>query len=417
MAANLTVTAAGLFAIGAYVGWLHRCFMAEQRARAAAHHQSELFCTTLNSIGDGVIAIDQSGRVTFLNSVAQELTGWTKTEATGQPLDAVYQITNESTRDTLVNPAARSLTEGCVVPLSDDARLVARDGTERPVADCAAPIRDARGTTTGAVLVFHDVTDARRLEEQFRQSQKLEAVGRLAGGIAHDFNNLLTVINGYCQLVEGDPTVSQSSRDFLGEIHHAGDRAAALTQQLLAFSRSQLFQPTPCDLNEIVASASNLLKRLIGEDVIMQLQLAPDLWTIQADRGRMEQILINFAVNARDAMPGGGEISIETANVEVTQASSSDHADAAAGQYVVLTFRDTGQGMEESVRSRAFEPYFTTKEFGKGTGLGLATVFGIVKQSDGYIRIDSQPGAGTTFQVYFPRSGEGRSSEARSGEA
>ncbi|MGN6544752.1 MAG: two-component system sensor histidine kinase NtrB [Aureliella sp.] len=404
IASCLFITALGLLAIGAYLRLLHGCFIAEQHALAVAYQQSELFRTTLSSIGDAVIATDKSGHVTFLNAVAQELTGWKEEDAAGQPLEHVFHIISESTRDRVPHPTARPLAEGRINGLTNHTLLVARDGSERPITDCAAPIRDARGEASGAVLVFHDVSEARRLEEQCRQSQKLEAVGRLAGGIAHDFNNLLTVINGYCQLVEGDPTVSQSSRDFLREIHRAGERAAALTQQLLAFSRSQLLQPTLIDLNEIVSSASSLLKRLIGEDITMHLRLAADLWTIKADRGQIEQILINFAVNARDAMPRGGDIFVEAANVHVTVANSSSYADAAEGRYVMLAFRDTGMGMDESVRMRVFEPYFTTKEYGKGTGLGLATVFGIVKQSDGHISVESQPGAGTTFRVYFPRA-------------
>lgn len=402
--ASSGVAVLGLFAVGAYVHLLHRCFMAERQAEAAAYRQSDLFRATLSSIGDAVIATDPLLRITFLNAVAQELTGWSAKDAAGEPLANVSPIIHETTRDPMHHPAAQSLAEGRVTALAEHTLLVARDGTERPIAGCAKPICDARGETTGAIMVFRDVSDSRRMEEQFRQSQKMEAVGRLAGGIAHDFNNLLTVIDGYCQLVEDDPTISQNSRTFLCEIHRAADRAAALTQQLLAFSRSQVLQPTLIDLNNIVASASSLLKRLIGEDVMMHLDLAPDLPGIRADRGQIEQILINFAVNARDAMPSGGEIFVTTARVHINAHNSSDQAGPVAGEYVMLAFRDTGMGMDESVRKRVFDPYFTTKEYGKGTGLGLATVSRIVKQSEGFLDLQSSPGAGTTFQVYFPKA-------------
>lgn len=372
-------------------------------ANAQLHEQRDWFRTTLASIGDGVISTDAQGHIVMLNDVARQLTGWNPEAAVGQPLEQVFQVISETTREKMDNPAHQTLSQRMIVGPANHALLIARDGSERPIADSAAPIRDADGNVTGAVLVFRDVTETRRLEEQYRQSQKMEAIGRFAGGIAHDFNNLLTVINGYCQLLAADGQMTDSSRDYLGEVHAAGNRAAALTQQLLAFGRMQLAHPQILDLNDVVLSINRMLTRLIGEDIRMETELSQELWQVNADRGQLEQILVNLAVNARDAMPRGGTIRLSTENLTITPNHTAMHGDAPAGQYVTLAFRDNGQGMDESVRQRAFEPYFTTKELGKGTGLGLATVFGIVKQSQGFITLTSKLDQGTQVRIYLPR--------------
>ncbi len=226
------------------------------------------------------------------------------------------------------NPAQQALNQRVVVGLANHALLVARDGSERPIADSAAPIRDGNGEVTGAVLVFRDVTETRRLEEQYRQSQKMEAIGRFAGGIAHDFNNLLTVINGYCQLLLTETQLTDSGREYLNEVHAAGNRAAALTHQLLAFGRMQLAHPRILDLNDVVLSVNRMLERLIGEDVRMVTELKHDLWRVSADQGQIEQILVNLAVNARDAMPRGGTIRLSTDNLTITSNNAGEHDDA-----------------------------------------------------------------------------------------
>jgi PAS domain S-box-containing protein len=251
---------------------------------------------------------------------------------------------------------------------------------------------------------FIDITERRKLEEQLRQSQKMESVGRLAGGIAHDFNNLLTVITGYSELLLGQLGEKLSLRKEVEEIKRAGERAAALTHQLLAFSRQQVLQPKVLDLNEVVSQIEKMLRRLIDESVELRTVLGPGLWKVNADPGQIEQVLVNLVVNARDAMPGGGKITIETANVFLDEEYSRGHLPAQPGSYVMLAISDTGMGMDEETMSQVFEPFFTTKGLGKGTGLGLSTVYGIVKQSMGYIWAYSEPGKGSTFKVYFPRT-------------
>ncbi len=283
-------------------------------------------------------------------------------------------------------------------------RVVCPDGTVRRVVDRGTSIVDDTGRVTMVSGVVSDVTERRLLEEQFRQAQKMESVGQLAGGIAHDFNNLLTVINGMAELAVSQVAEGGQLHDDLQEIRRAGERAAALTSQLLAFSRKQILAPTAVNLNSIVAGIESMLQRLLGEDIALVVVPNDSLGIVKADPGQIEQVIANLAVNARDAMPHGGQLTIETNNVELDAEYARLHGGTLRpGSYVMLAVTDSGMGMDDVTRARIFEPFFTTKDPGKGTGLGLSTVYGIVKQSDGFIWVYSEVGKGTAFRIYLPR--------------
>jgi len=293
-------------------------------------------------------------------------------------LRAGYRVTNSETREHDREGRPRVFLNN-VVGFIEDGHLVRVWGTQR------------------------DVTEQRHLEEQFRQSQKMEAVGQLAGGIAHDFNNLLTAILGNTQLLLRELPPGDSKRGDVEEIRKASERAASLTRQLLAYSRRQMLQPEVLDLNVVVAEMDKMLRRLIGEHIALVAVLTPDLGRVRADPNQIEQVIVNLAVNARDAMPDGGKLTVETANVDLDEAFAQAHLGSVPGSYALLAVTDTGAGMDATVRAHLFEPFFTTKEVGKGTGLGLATVYGIVKQSGGYISVYSEPGRGSSFKIYLPR--------------
>jgi two-component system cell cycle sensor histidine kinase/response regulator CckA len=288
-----------------------------------------------------------------------------------------------------------------------DYRIVWPDGTVRWATSRATVLYDAEGQATRIIGAIMDITDRKRLEEELRQAQKMEAVGHLAGGVAHDFNNLLTIISGSSEILLQRLPPGDRVRDLVAEIRQACNRAADLTQQLLAFSRRTVLAPKLLDLHESVRESEKLLRRLIGEDVELNTFLAPKLDPVKVDPVQLGQVIMNLAVNARDAMPTGGTLTIETRNSELDETSSAKIIEATPGRYVVLRVSDTGSGMTPEVQLRLFEPFFTTKEKGKGTGLGLAMVYGVVKQSGGFISVDSQPGRGTAFEIHFPAA-EGR---------
>ncbi len=290
-------------------------------------------------------------------------------------------------------------------PYSIDIRIVRRDGSVRAVhAQGEAATDDGKPTRMFGTI--QDVTEFKDLEAQLRQSQKMEAVGRLAGGVAHDFNNMLTVITGYSEFLLKRLSESDPIRSEISAIRQAGERAAGLTRQLLAFSRRQVLAPQVLNLNKVVSEMEKMLGRLIGEDVEISMVLGQGLSNVKADPGQIEQVVMNLAVNARDAMPEGGKLTIATADADLSEAYASEHVGVVPGLHVKLSVSDTGVGMDDETRAHIFEPFFTTKEVGKGTGLGLATVYGIVRQSGGYVAVESSPGKGTTFAIYFPRAEE-----------
>jgi PAS domain S-box-containing protein len=295
------------------------------------------------------------------------------------------------------------------LPFDHEYRIMLPDGAIRWIWDRAFPAQDAAGKVIRYVGVALDVTERKVLETQLRQAAKMEAVGQLAGGVAHDFNNLLTIINGYSEIVMENLDADAKSSAYLKEVRNAGERATSLTRQLLAFSRQQVLTPQVLNLNTVVSNVQKMLRRLIGEDIELCTILDPSLSPIKADPGQLEQVIINLAVNARDAMPTGGTLSIETSNVELGVAYAQSHPNAKLGPHVVLSVADTGVGMTPETKAHIFEPFFTTKEQGKGTGLGLATVYGIVKQSEGFIWVYSELGQGSVFKIYLPIVNEGLS--------
>jgi PAS domain S-box-containing protein len=371
----------------------------QREALEALEASEDRYRTLFENANDFMFVLDRSGRITSLNRAGELLTGYSRSELVGKPFAGICSRARDIDE---IGPAA-------AMPAEPGARnyeacILTRDARERIVEVSSRPLIE-RGEIVGVQGVARDVTERRRLEQQLQQAQKMEAVGQLAGGIAHDFNNLLTAISGYAELLlsklSGDDALARDAE----EIRRAGDRAAALTQQLLAFSRRQVLQPRVIDLNLVVGETESMLRRLIGEDIELVTRLAGDLWPVRADSGQVEQVIVNLAVNARDAMPLGGRLTIETLNVDVDAEPAPGRGPMAPGPYALLAVSDTGVGMTDEVRSHVFEPFFTTKEQGYGTGLGLATVYGIVKQSGGFIWVRSDVGTGACFDVYLPRVG------------
>jgi PAS domain S-box-containing protein len=356
----------------------------------------------IRAVAQGILITDATqpdNPIIFASPGFEQLTGYTAAEVVGRNCRFLQGPDSDREAVARVRTAVKD-GQPCVVELLN----YRQDGTAFWNELSISPVRDEDGQLTHFVGVQADVTARRRLEEQYRQAQKMEAVGQLARGIAHDFNKLLTIINGYADLLLQSLPPADPSRELLAEIHRAGERSAGLTRQLLAFSRRQVIAPRVLDLHTVLADTEKMLRRMIGEDVRLTTAPGPGLWPVRADPGQVEQVLLNLAVNARDAMPTGGRLTIETRNVELDDEYARAHHGARAGPHVLLAVSDTGCGMTPEVKARIFEPFFTTKGPGKGTGLGLATVYGIVAQSGGHVGVYSEPGVGTTFKVYLPRA-------------
>jgi PAS domain S-box-containing protein len=369
-----------------------------QSIRKQLVEREELFRLITENAADMIAVVDTKGRRLYNSPSYEKILGYTPQEL-GETT-AVDQIHSED-REKVLKAAADASSTG--VGTSLEYRMRHKDGSWRTLESRASTILKG-GQVEKLVIVNRDVTERKHLEEQFRQSQKMEAVGRLSGGVAHDFNNLLGVIIGYGEIVQEGTAEDSPLRTCIDEILKAGHRAGALTRQLLAFSRQQVMDPRVLDLNAVVKDMEKMLKRLIGEDVQLKTALDPELMRIKADQGQIEQVIMNLAVNARDAMLNGGELRLNTSNFYMDEDFIRRYPyPVLVGDYVLLTASDNGSGMDATTRARVFEPFFTTKEKGKGTGLGLSMVYGVVKQSGGYIDVVSEPGAGATFKIYLPK--------------
>jgi PAS domain S-box-containing protein len=384
---------------------LRRALEDAARAEAARARSEQRFRKLVEYSSDVITLLDGAGRIVYSTQAQQPTLGYDQGELVGhRVVDLVHPDDGERAQALL-----RSVLAPGAAVTRDALRVRHKNGTWRDL-EIAAVNRLDDPIVEAIVVTYHDVTDRKRaeaalraLEEQHRQAQKMEAIGRLASGVAHDFNNLLTAILGSAELLLEDLPADHPGRVEAEETRKAALRAADLTRQLLAFSRQQVLVPQVLDLNAVVTNVDKMLRRVIGEDVELRTVQAPGIDAVRADPGQLEQVLLNLAVNARDAMPRGGELTIETANVDLDAAYVAEHPAATPGRYVTFAVRDTGTGMDAETQARLFEPFFTTKEKGKGTGLGLATVYGIVKQSGGHISVRSEPGQGTTVTVCLPR--------------
>lgn len=369
-----------------------------KEAEKALLESEERYRRLIELLPDG-IAVYQDGLIRMANPAGIRLLGYDSTaEIIGRPM---LDFVHPDDRAAVIERARAQLEHGQAVPPREE-RFLRRDGTAVLVEVTGAPF--PLGGRPAVMVVVRDVTERRRLEDQLRQAQKMEAIGRLAGGVAHDFNNLLTAINGYADLLLHTLHEADPARREVEAILKAGRRAARLTQQLLAFSRKQVLEMRVVSLGALLEDLVKMLRRIIGEDIDLLVTTSPGCGNVRVDPAQMEQIIVNLAVNARDAMPDGGRLTLEVADAELDESYAQEHAEVLPGPYVCLTVADTGIGMSDEIRSHIFEPFFTTKE--SGTGLGLATIYGIVKQFEGHIQVDSTAGQGTRFKIYLPRAAE-----------
>jgi hypothetical protein len=357
---------------------------------------------------DAIVTIDRTGRISEFNRAAEQMFGHAREDALGQEVGHLIVPHAYRERHFAALAAYDSSAPLGLLRRRLELEGLRADGTTFPMELALVSLPSSQGPLFTAFM--RDLSEQReaeralrKSEDQLRQAHKMEAVGQLAGGVAHDFNNVLTAILGYADLLMDEFTEDDPRRADLQEIRRAADRAAGLTRQLLAFSRKQVMQPRILNLNDIIMGVETLLARLVTNDILISVRPSPDLWRVRADPGQIEQVLMNLAANARDAMPHGGRLLLETANVTVTEVDDVHRPGLKPGDYVALTVTDTGEGMAEEVRAHVFEPFFTTKEQGKGTGLGLATVYGIVKQTEGAVYVENHQGQGARFVIYLPR--------------
>jgi PAS domain S-box-containing protein len=379
---------------------------ARQRAQDALATEKERLAVTLRSIGDGVITTDISGKVVFINKVAEVLTGWNSEEARGRDLDEIFNIINEQTRETWANPATKVINSGQIVGLANHTVLIARDGTERSIADSGAPIFDAASAIIGVVRVFRDVTEQIRTEKELLKVQKLESVGVLAGGIAHDFNNILAAILGNINLALFDKGLKDETKNLLAAAEKASLRAKDLTGQLLTFSKGGEPVKEMASLENVIKDSASFV--LHGDKVACHYTIPENLWMVDIDKGQISQVIQNLVVNASQAMREGGKIQITCENIHVSGDSlpfeSGTFAKDRGCGAVKISIRDNGTGIPAGVLEKIFDPYFSTKK--KGSGLGLAITHSIISKHGGHIAAESKPGNGSTFTIYLPATEE-----------
>ncbi|MDF1554802.1 MAG: response regulator [Deferrisomatales bacterium] len=401
---TVPVPEGGYGEVSAALGAFNQMAAERKQAEEALRRSQEHLSITLNSISEAVVAVDTQGLVTGINPVAEDLTGWEEAAALGQPVGTVFRIVSEDTGEAAESPVDQVLREGRVVGLGRGRLLVGGDGTTRRITDTAAPMRDRQGRLVGVVLVFRDITEEQRLQEQVLHSQKMDSIGQLAGGVAHDFNNVLSGIMGAAELLlQQVPSTDAASRSYLEMILGSTERAAELTQKLLAFSRKGKLLSRGVDLNHVVREVVALLEHTIDPRIEIHQNLAPGPMPILGDPAQLQNALLNLAVNARDAMPAGGSLTLSTSITVLDEEYCRRQGDdLSAGEYVEVGVADTGAGIAPALQARIFEPFFTTKDPGKGTGLGLAAVYGTVKEHRGSIHVYSEPDRGTLFKLYLP---------------
>jgi len=402
-AATLTVVAV----LSALLGLMVAIVLQERRharrsaaLQAATDHYQRFLRQVIDTNPNLIFVKDWDGRFVLANEAVAQFHG-TTVEALIGKRDSDFSLKQEEVEQFLRDDRQVMMTQQATF-IPEEQATCARTGTTRWFQTVKVPLMSSDGKGHQVLGVATDITERKQLEDQFRQAHKMEAVGRLAGGVAHDFNNVLTIIRAQTEFLLSDLPPDDHHRADVLEIQGAADRAAGFIRQLLAFSRRQLLQPEVLELNGVITGMEGMVRRLVGEDIVLLTKLDPDLPRVWADPGQLQQVVLNLAVNSRDAMPRGGTLLIETGVVELDEHYPRQHPTAKPGPHVVLTVTDTGFGMDSATRSRIFEPFFTTKEPGKGTGLGLSTVYGIVKQSGGHIWVYSEVGRGTTFKLYFP---------------
>ena len=356
---------------------------------------------TLKSIGDGVVMVDHAGLVKFLNPAAEGMTGWTSKDARKRRLEDIVKLVEEKEGENQTPATTQALIEGRISRSTRARMLISRSGHEVWVEDSSAPVRNEKSRVVGGVIVLRDVTAQREVQDQMNQSQRMDAVSRLANGFAGDFNDLLTVVTGFSEMLRGDLDEGDHRRRFAEEIYVAAERAAGLTRQLKALGKRQPGAMRVQDLSALVGSMEKMLRRLLGNQI--DLVIVPGQGKVKVDSAQLEQVIVNLAMNSRDAMPEGGKFVIEISTIDIDEVQTAKWPGVKPGSYVTMAVSDTGTGMDAETRAHLFEPFFTTKAKDKGTGLGLSIVYGIIQQSDGYINVYSQLGAGTIFEIFLPR--------------